>query len=343
MHTSLTYCPPIPQTRTKCPHTYGVRVGPCRASATEPCRPTACTMPSPYPSTDHCSLLGYRYVSPNGDGFPLAYSVTHSHTDHSSLITAHSSYTFSAKERDSETGLSYFGARYYSSDLSIWLSVDPMSGKYPSLSPYIYCANNPVKLVDPNGEKVLPSAAFQDSKYYYVFKNLSQTNKTYQNLLSKYQDDTHDFLLDYSTEVTHKAGSNQMSYNKTGNKITNTKASSKYYRPYGIEQSEIAMVQTLLHEAIHAVDGLTQRETPNHNGFDQASVFSGLKEYNSAFNLGYSDEDLEILSWSGLQESEEYHDFIKSRAKENNRTFDEEDRYVKSRITIIMMGADLNE
>ena len=72
-----------------------------------------------------------------------------------SLFTAHSSqaeiYAFSAKERDVETGLSYFGARYYSSDLSIWLSVDPMSDKYPSLSPYVYCADNPVKLVDPNG------------------------------------------------------------------------------------------------------------------------------------------------------------------------------------------------
>ena len=133
------------------PHTYGVRVCSCAAFATDPCRPTACTMPSPYPSTDHCSLLGYRYVSPNGDGFPLAYSVTHSHTDHSSLITAHSSYTFSAKERDVETGLSYFGSRYYSSDLSIWLSVDPMSDKYPSTSPYAYCRNNPIILYDPNG------------------------------------------------------------------------------------------------------------------------------------------------------------------------------------------------
>ena len=61
-------------------------------------------------------------------------------------------YTFSAKEKDSETGLSYFGSRYYSSDLSIWLSVDPMSDKYPSLSPYVYCANNPVRVVDPDGE-----------------------------------------------------------------------------------------------------------------------------------------------------------------------------------------------
>ena len=68
-------------------------------------------------------------------------------------LSATVSYTFSAKERDPETGLSYFGARYYTSDLSIWLSVDPMAAKYPSLSPYVYCANNPVKLVDPNGEE----------------------------------------------------------------------------------------------------------------------------------------------------------------------------------------------
>ena len=70
------------------------------------------------------------------------------------LFTAHWIYTFSAKERDSETGQSYFGSRYYSSDLSIWLSVDPMSDKYASLSPYVYCADNPVKLVDPNGEEI---------------------------------------------------------------------------------------------------------------------------------------------------------------------------------------------
>ena len=60
-------------------------------------------------------------------------------------------YTFSGKEKDVETGYGYFGARYYDSGLSIWLSVDPMSDKYPSMSPYNYCANNPIILVDPDG------------------------------------------------------------------------------------------------------------------------------------------------------------------------------------------------
>ncbi len=58
------------------------------------------------------------------------------------------------KEKDSETGYYYFGARYYNPDLSLWLSVDPMSDKYPSLSPYNYCAWNPMKIVDPDGEDI---------------------------------------------------------------------------------------------------------------------------------------------------------------------------------------------
>ena len=62
--------------------------------------------------------------------------------------------SFSGKEKDSETGYHYFGARYYNSDLSLWLSVDPMADKYPSLSPYNYCAWNPMKIVDPDGEDV---------------------------------------------------------------------------------------------------------------------------------------------------------------------------------------------
>ena len=50
------------------------------------------------------------------------------------------------------TGYSYFGARYLEHDLMTgWLSVDPMADKYPSISPYAYCAWNPVRLVDVDG------------------------------------------------------------------------------------------------------------------------------------------------------------------------------------------------
>ena len=67
-----------------------------------------------------------------------------------------SAYKFNGKEKDDETGYSYYGARYYTDRLSIWLSVDPLADKYPHLSPYAYCANNPILYVDPDGkEKVI--------------------------------------------------------------------------------------------------------------------------------------------------------------------------------------------
>ncbi len=60
--------------------------------------------------------------------------------------------TFNGKEKDYESSFHYYGARYYWSEvLTGWLSVDPMIDKYPSISPYAYCAWNPVKLVDSNG------------------------------------------------------------------------------------------------------------------------------------------------------------------------------------------------
>ena len=93
---------------------------------------------------------GYCHAFPKGENNDGSRP-----TANYSLLTANSlTFTFSAKERDSETGLSYFGSRYYSSDLSIWLSVDPMAAKYASLSPYVYCADNPVRLVDPDGEEI---------------------------------------------------------------------------------------------------------------------------------------------------------------------------------------------
>ena len=65
--------------------------------------------------------------------------------------------SFTGKERDEETGYGYFGARYMDHELTaMWLSVDPMADKYPSISPYAYCAWNPVKLVDPNGMEINP-------------------------------------------------------------------------------------------------------------------------------------------------------------------------------------------
>jgi len=64
-------------------------------------------------------------------------------------------YKFNGKELDEETGFYYYGARYYNPDISIFLSIDRFSDKYPTLSPYHYCANNPIKYIDVNGDSTI--------------------------------------------------------------------------------------------------------------------------------------------------------------------------------------------
>lgn len=65
-----------------------------------------------------------------------------------------SPYRFNAKELDPETGLAYYGARYYQNKIGVWLSVDPHAENYPSLSPYTYVANNPINAIDPDGRDI---------------------------------------------------------------------------------------------------------------------------------------------------------------------------------------------
>ena len=62
-----------------------------------------------------------------------------------------SPYLFNSKELDEGTGLYYYGARYLNPTNGVWLSTDPLFEKYVGMSPYNYCAGNPMKLVDVDG------------------------------------------------------------------------------------------------------------------------------------------------------------------------------------------------
>ena len=89
----------------------------------------------------------------------------------------------------------YPAARYYNSDRSVWISVDPLSDKYPNLSPYTYCAGNPVRLVDPDGEAWEPiidennKTITISAKYYVSEKNrekLQEGLNVWNSLSGKY-------------------------------------------------------------------------------------------------------------------------------------------------------------
>ena len=71
-------------------------------------------------------------------------------------------YKYNGKELDQMNGLNLYdyGARYYESALGRFTTMDPMCEKYYSISPYAYCANNPVRYIDPEGEDIWDMVKF---------------------------------------------------------------------------------------------------------------------------------------------------------------------------------------
>lgn len=89
-----------------------------------------------------------------------------------------SPFKFNGKELDEETGFYYYGARYYDPKISIWLSVDPLAEKYPNVSPYVYCLNNPINAIDPDGRDVIPvHGTWSNNKTWQDLKGITNASK----------------------------------------------------------------------------------------------------------------------------------------------------------------------
>ena len=63
-------------------------------------------------------------------------------------------FKYNGKELDTKKGLNWYdyGARHYDATLGRWNVVDPLADKMPTWSPYTYCYNNPIRLIDEDGE-----------------------------------------------------------------------------------------------------------------------------------------------------------------------------------------------
>lgn len=106
-------------------------------------------------------------------------------------------YLFNAKEFDEETGLYYYGARYYDPRLSVWMACDSETELYPNISGYTYCLNNPVKLKDPDGNHVevtlneenkyiVTGGVLNNDKNIYIIKDGKRTGEILGKSLTKY-------------------------------------------------------------------------------------------------------------------------------------------------------------
>ena len=106
-----------------------------------------------YCITDH---LGSVRAMVDADGNAVErndyypFGAQHARADYPQITNR---YKFNGKEREKAGGANWldYGARRYDPALARWTTPDPLADCYLPYSPYAYCLNNPVSLVDPNG------------------------------------------------------------------------------------------------------------------------------------------------------------------------------------------------
>ena len=194
---------------------------------------------------------------------------------------------FTGKEKDSETGFYYFGARYYDPALSgLFLSVDPMADKYPNISPYAYCAWNPVRLVDPDGRKI-------------DLSNLTKEQMiSYNNNISRLQKNI--FFNFYYSELE-----------KSDNVYTihmlnqSSDKGSGYYRPSTNEVGFIDNIHTICQELFHAYQ--TEINVYNESDKSVREAEGDIVSYIIAVSVGAT--CVGISGWdNGITDNMEYID-----------------------------------
>ena len=182
-------------------------------------------------------------------------------------------YTFSGKERDEETGYSYFGARYYNSTYSIWMSIDPMSDKYPSLSPYAYCGNNPVKLVDPNGEEI--------SEHIDKYGNLIAHYDDGDNSVYKHDKGTTKKDIDLQRITLQNTGGSGVKIGELGGNIDVSKIMKNKLEQSAQEASSMGIYDYYL-----AVKTGEKWDLKNNKNTIFGVAWSQKKQYNTTFSFG---------------------------------------------------------
>jgi RHS repeat-associated protein len=96
-------------------------------------------------------------VSQHSEYFAFGETFIEEHKD-----SHNSPYKFNGKELDEESGLYYYGARYYDPRISIWASIDPLVEQ--TMDAYGYCNLNPVNLIDPTGMSSEDPGEFEKDK-----------------------------------------------------------------------------------------------------------------------------------------------------------------------------------
>jgi RHS repeat-associated protein len=119
-----------------------------------------------YTITDHLGNSRVTFADLNGDGQVDASEVLQEHQyypfgmqmegDWLQHSDGRNQYQYNGKELNEDLGLNWldYGARWYDPSIGRWNAVDPLADQYTAFTPYGYVANNPIRLIDPDGMRI---------------------------------------------------------------------------------------------------------------------------------------------------------------------------------------------
>ncbi len=162
-------------------------------------------------------------------------------------------YKYVGKEKDEETGLHYHVNRYYAPWIARWISVDPMSDKYPHQSPFMFCSGNPVVRIDMDG---------MEDEVFIVIKNESSDTRLNQ--------------LKNASEITNYLYNSGLGKDLIDKYIDNDK--QDLYITFGNTKIENAVGTTLENTNLKNVEGtnLGVIDETNNKSAETLKNFNGL-------------------------------------------------------------------
>ena len=141
------------------------------------------------------------------DYYPYGLEWGYDHKDNSSEYR----YKFNGKEDQGMFGVDYldYGARLYDPYIASWISPDPLSRKYPNISPYVFCNSNPVNFVDPDGKRIESSRRQNINYLISDLKNIFRDKKfdAFRKLFSVSRDDNKTY---YMNQISQEALKNAL-------------------------------------------------------------------------------------------------------------------------------------
>ncbi len=134
-------------------------------------------------------------------------------------------YLYSGKELERGDGLMHydFHARQYDPHLGLFTSPDPLSGDYPALSSYLYCAGNPVMFTDPTGmiitdelKKAIDPLFLLAGVFYHLKVNLNLMIQV-KSMFDVLNESSQIYDFEYDSTLRSNMAATKYNYNKDKN------------------------------------------------------------------------------------------------------------------------------